>query len=246
MAEKKKLSKVEALASGATLSDDDSLIAEVGGSLRRVSISTITGTLSGSSDLVNVIDALVENQGIYTFDNLSVADGSSIGTCRLKSTDPVSEIDAQIPAFYIEDGVAYKVSEVYNNNSTNDSAYETGIGCGSSVKDVDTYIKSLSLPKTITTLGGGVLSRMKNLESVSLGGSVKFTSMRLQFFGDNSLTSVPAANMDTSEATEWHGAFSACKSLTALPDLDYSAAKIGTYMCYNNTSLTSFSLTAPR
>ena len=117
--------------------------------------------------------AATVNNIAWTFDAVG-------GKATLKAYSPKTATSVTVPSTLTVDGVTYTVTEL-------DRGLFGWDGAWNATDDYNTSIKSVVIPKTVTTIGADMFRYSKNLESVKIQGeSITFKSNRT-FSNTNSL-----------------------------------------------------------
>ena len=117
--------------------------------------------------------AATVNNIAWTFDAVG-------GKATLKAYSPKTATSVTVPSTLTVDGVTYTVTEL-------DRGLFGWDGAWNATNDYNTSIKSVVIPKTVTTIGADMFRYSKNLESVKIQGeSITFKSNRT-FSNTNSL-----------------------------------------------------------
>ena len=117
--------------------------------------------------------AATVNNIAWTFDAVG-------GKATLKAYSPKTATSVTVPSTLTVDGVTYTVTELDRGLFGWDGAWDA-------TDDYNTSIKSVVIPKTVTTIGADMFRYSKNLESVKIQGeSITFKSNRT-FSNTNSL-----------------------------------------------------------
>ena len=150
------------------------------------------------------------NNITWTFDAVG-------GKATLKAYSPKTATSVTVPSTLTADGVTYTVTEL-------GAGLFGWTGVWNAADHYNTSIKSVVIPKTVTTIGADMFRYSKNLESVKIQGeSITFKSGRT-FSGTSSLKVLD---------------MSAVKAITFNPDIDTNSKKVTSYfsnMGSNNKS----------
>lgn len=115
-----------------------------------------------------------------TVDNITWKFDAVGGKATLKAYSPKTVESVTVPSTLTVDGVTYTVTEL-------DAGLFGWTGAWDATDDYNTSIKSVVIPKTVTTIGADMFRYSKNLESVKIQGeSITFKSKRT-FSNTNSL-----------------------------------------------------------
>ena len=138
------------------------------------------------------------------------------GKATLKAYLPKTATSVTVPSTLTADGVTYTVTEL-------DAGLFGWTGAWNATNDYNTSIKSVVIPKTVTTIGADMFRYSQNLESVTIQGeSITFKSGRT-FSGTSSLKVLD---------------MSAVKAITFNPDINTNSNKVTSYfsnMGFNNS-----------
>lgn len=152
-----------------------------------------------------------------TVDNITWKFDAVGGKATLKAYSPKTVESVTVPSTLTVDGVTYTVTEL-------DAGLFGWTGAWDATNHYNTSIKSVVIPKTVTTIGADMFRYSKNLESVKIQGeSITFKSGRT-FSGTSSLKVLD---------------MSAVKAITFNPDIDTNSKKVTSYfsnMGSNNKS----------
>ena len=129
------------------------------------------------------------------------------GKATLKAYSPKTATSVTVPSTLTADGVTYTVTELGKGLFGWDGDWDA-------TNDYNTSIKSVVIPKTVTTIGADMFRYSKNLESVKIQGeSITFKSGRT-FSGTSSLKVLD---------------MSAVKAITFNPDNGTNSKKVTSY-----------------